>query len=400
MKRIFALLLTLSLLLAGTACASGAQAAGPSMEASPAEAAFSAERNDLAAGATDVFQDVPADAWYAQAVTYCRQQGIMNGTGPASFSPTGTLTRSMMATLLYRMSGSPTVQTSPTFQDAKAGEWYSDAIVWANDTGIMTGYGDQRFGVTDPTTREQAVTILWRYQGSPEAQDGSGLSDTDSASDWARAAVRWANGSGMLEGIVQDGQFLPKVNIQRGEVASLLWHMRGDSRPTQSEASAARKTLVVYFSCTNTTEAVAKQIAELQNADLFEILPEDPYTEADLAYYTGGRADQEQNNPSARPAIANRLEHLEDYDVVFLGYPIWHGQAPRILSTFLETCDLTGKTIVPFCTSHSSGIGSSDTALHALAEGASWLPGHRFPGGASESEISDWLQGLALPKAS
>ena len=103
------------------------------------------------------------------------------------------------------------------------------------------------------------------------------------------------------------------------------------------------------------------------NADLYEIIPEDPYTEEDLAYYTDGRADQEQNNPDARPAISGEVENMAQYDVVLLGYPIWHGQAPRIISTFLESYDFSGKTIVPFCTSHSSGIGSSDDDLHSLA---------------------------------
>ena len=84
------------------------------------------------------------------------------------------------------------------------------------------------------------------------------------------------------------------------------------------------------------------------NADLYEIIPEDPYTEEDLAYYTDGRADQEQNNPDARPAISGEVENMAQYDVVLLGYPIWHGQAPRIISTFLESYDLSGKTIVPF----------------------------------------------------
>lgn len=96
-------------------------------------------------------------------------------------------------------------------------------------------------------------------------------------------------------------------------------------------------------------------------ADLYEITPQQPYTEDDLAYYTGGRADQEQDDPIARPAISGSIEDMAQYDVVFIGYPIWHGQAPRIISTFLENYDFSGKTIVPFCTSHSSGIGNSDT---------------------------------------
>lgn len=124
--------------------------------------------------------------------------------------------------------------------------------------------------------------------------------------------------------------------------------------------------LVAYFSATGTTEQVAQQAAEILGADIYEIVPEEPYTEADLAYYTGGRADQEQDDPSARPAINGGVEDISQYDTVLLGYPIWHGQAPRIISTFLESYDFAGKTIIPFCTSHSSGVGSSADNLHDL----------------------------------
>lgn len=118
-------------------------------------------------------------------------------------------------------------------------------------------------------------------------------------------------------------------------------------------------TLIAYFSCTGTTKRIAGIIEETTGADMFQIVPQQPYTEDDLAYYTGGRADQEQNDPSARPAIAGRIEDLADYNTIILGYPIWHGQAPHIIDTFLESYDLDGKTILPFCTSHSSGLGSS-----------------------------------------
>lgn len=155
--------------------------------------------------------------------------------------------------------------------------------------------------------------------------------------------------------------------------------------------------LVVYFSATGTTRSLAEYAADILNADIYEIVPENPYTEEDLAYYTDGRADREQNDSSARPAISGGVENMEQYDTIMLGYPIWHGQAPRIISTFLESYDFSGKTIVPFCTSHSSGIGSSDVSLHALAEEADWLKGRRFAGGTSRSAIEEWIKGLDLP---
>lgn len=160
----------------------------------------------------------------------------------------------------------------------------------------------------------------------------------------------------------------------------------------EQEADVSAKTLVVYFSCTGTTKLLAEYAAEIIGADLYEIVAEDPYTEADLAYYTNGRADQEQNDPDARPVISGGVENMDAYDTVVLGYPIWHGQAPRIVSTFLESYDFSGKTIIPFCTSHSSGIGSSADNLHILcSDSAVWLDGKRFEAGTSKEIVEEWI---------
>ena len=165
-------------------------------------------------------------------------------------------------------------------------------------------------------------------------------------------------------------------------------------KSTQEGIDVSTKTLVVYFSCTGTTELVAEYITEILGADSYQIVPEDPYTEADLAYYTNGRADQEQNDPDVRPAISGGVENMDEYDTIILGYPIWHGQAPRIISTFLESYDFSGKTIVPFCTSHSSGIGSSADNLHVLcADSTLWMEGRRFEAGTSKKTIEEWLYG-------
>lgn len=152
------------------------------------------------------------------------------------------------------------------------------------------------------------------------------------------------------------------------------------------------KILVVYFSATGTTKALAEYAADILSADIYEIVPQDPYTDEDLAYYTGGRADKEQSDPSARPAISGSVKDMSQYDTVLIGYPIWHGQAPKIIYTFLESYDFSGKTILPFCTSHSSGIGSSADNLHSLASGANWLDGKRFAVGTSKEEIESWLE--------
>ena len=173
------------------------------------------------------------------------------------------------------------------------------------------------------------------------------------------------------------------------------------STPDESEPAADEETrvLVAYFSATGNTEHIAQHIQTALDADLYEIVPEEPYTDDDLNYSDGDcRANREQNDSDARPAIAGTLEHPEDYDVVFLGYPIWWGQAPKIIHTFLESCDFDGVTIVPFCTSGSSGIGSSAEDLRALAPGANWLPGQRFDGSAAQEEVAAWVEELELPQ--
>lgn len=169
----------------------------------------------------------------------------------------------------------------------------------------------------------------------------------------------------------------------------------GDSS-MNNEETTTNDTLVVYFSATGTTKPLAEYAADILDADIYEIVPDDPYTEEDLAYYTNGRADREQNDSSARPAISGSIENMEQYDTILLGYPIWHGQAPRIISTFLESYDFSGKTILPFCTSHSSGIGTSDTNLYSLAKNANWLDGRRFAGGTTKEEIAAWLDEMEI----
>jgi len=344
------------------------------------------------------FTDIPVGAWYAEAIDYCQQHGVMSGTSAATFEPESSLTRAMLATVLYRMTGSPAVSDEPSFTDMEAGAWYSNAVGWAAKTSVISGYGNGTFGVNDPATREQAITILWRYAGSRESGATEDFSDAASISDWAKTAVRWASANGILDGMATNRRFDPKTNIKRGEVASVLYHYLNLDANSRPNLVAGGKTLVAYFSATNTTRPLAEYTANILNADLYEIVPEVPYTDSDLAYYTNGRADREQSDASARPAISGRVENMADYDMVFLGYPIWHGQAPKIIYTFLESYDFTGKTIVPFCTSHSSGIGSNDTNLHSLASGANWLSGRRFAGGTSRSTVEEWIGGLELPE--
>ena len=152
--------------------------------------------------------------------------------------------------------------------------------------------------------------------------------------------------------------------------------------------------IVVYFSRTGNTRPLAESIKDELNADIYEIEAKVPYTEDDIKYYTDCRADREQNDSSARPEIAGELPDFSKYNTIYLGYPIWYGQAPKIIYTFLESMNTGGKTIIPFCTSASSPIGSSAVNLHALAPDAEWNEGRRFAPKATRETIKDWLETL------
>ena len=158
--------------------------------------------------------------------------------------------------------------------------------------------------------------------------------------------------------------------------------------------STGSSILVVYFSTDDTIRAAAFTIADELSADLFEIQPVEPYTADDVNYHNSqSRTSIEQNDPQARPAIASLPEDLSRYDTILLGYPIWWGQAPRILYTFMESVDLTGKTIIPFCTSGSSGAGSSASNLQKLTgENTVWLDAKRISNGSSAEEIRAWAK--------
>ena len=169
-----------------------------------------------------------------------------------------------------------------------------------------------------------------------------------------------------------------------------------DSSQEPSKGNA-NSTLVAYFSATGNTEEIAQHLQTILGASLYEIIPAKPYSDDDLDYNASDcRASQEQNDPSVRPAIDGSVENMDGYDVILLGYPIWWGEAPRIISTFLESYDFTGKTIVPFCTSGSSSIGGNAEHLTVLAADATWLEGARFNPGATQDEVAAWVEGLGV----
>ncbi len=156
------------------------------------------------------------------------------------------------------------------------------------------------------------------------------------------------------------------------------------------------KTTVFYFSCTNTTEGVAKKIAGSLNVTERRIIPAVAYTEEDLNYQDSDcRANREQNDYAARPEIKGRFD-LRGFETVFLGYPIWLEKAPRIIFTFLESYDFGGKTLVPFCTSGSTSITASVTEIRAAKPEVSVLDGRRFSASVSQAEIDDWVKHIVM----
>ena len=179
-----------------------------------------------------------------------------------------------------------------------------------------------------------------------------------------------------------------------GAQAAVALYENLDGEPAKEKATAGGKILVAYFSATGATRGAAERVQAATGGDLVEIVPETPYTSADLNYnVSSSRSQVEQRDAAARPAISGAVEGMDSYNVIFVGYPIWNGKPPRIISTFLERYDFTGKTIVPFCTSGGSAFSAS--GLHQLAEGARWMEGRRL-NGASQDAVSQWVNGLQL----
>lgn len=203
-----------------------------------------------------------------------------------------------------------------------------------------------------------------------------------------------------------------KVTVKAGKAKKTTWMKVKVTKTSSTDKNTTteqpqtpnpvvdRKSIVVYFSCTDNTKTIAEYIKDSTASDIYRIEPTVPYTSADLNYGNAdSRTSKEQNDVTARPGIAGNLPSLTDYEIVYLGYPIWWGEAPKIMYTFVESYDLSGKIIIPFCTSASSGIGNSATNLQTVTKGnATWIAGQRFAGSSSRSEIQQWVQGLDLSK--
>ena len=377
---------TAAYLLAAAILAAGGTAAGAAAESN-----------------TDTgFSDVDAGSWYADAVAYVRDNGLMSGTSDTTFEPDSTMTRAMLVTTLYRAAGSPPLGSENLgypFADVPGDAWYADGVYWARQNGVVNGLTEEEFGPDAPVSREQIAAILWRYAGSPAAQAGTDFADEDAISAYAVQAVDWARSNGVVNGS-EGNQFLPQDHATRAEVATILRNYMTRRAPEEPEQPADDpRVLVAYFSATGNTENVANFIAEATGGDLFAITPAEPYTDEDLNWSDeNSRVVHEYENPDERDTelVAYTPENWEDYDVVFVGYPIWWYDAAWPVEGFVEGNDFTGKTVIPFCTSSSSDIGESGQRLAGLAGTGDWQEGQRFRSGASESDIRAWVDSLNL----
>lgn len=155
------------------------------------------------------------------------------------------------------------------------------------------------------------------------------------------------------------------------------------------------ETLVVYFSATGTTRNIAEKITAIVNADIYEIIPKEPYSKEDLDWKNSeSRSTIEQNDSTVRPKIGSEVISLDGYKTIYIGYPIWWGEEPRIMDTFVESYSFNGIKVIPFCTSGGSEVGNSGKNLEKIAGSGDWVEGKRFEGDVSESELSVWIESL------
>ena len=351
--------------------------------------------------AANSFTDVRSTDWFSDAVSYVQERGLMSGTSATHFSPNEPTTRAMLVTILYRAAGQPETTGQSSFADVLARDYFSDAVAWASENNIVTGYSRTRFGSNDPVSREQIATLLWRYAGSPSAGSAQNFSDRNQISDYAADAVNWARANGIVNGR-PGNRFDPKANATRAEVATILRNfLSQQSNPDTPETptTTSSKTLVVYFSASGSTKAVAETIADELDADIFELVPTQPYSSDDLNWtVSGSRVNREHDDESLRDIALTQTTpaNWDDYDTVLIGYPIWWGIAAWPVNNFVKDNDFTGKTVIPFCTSSSSGLGQSGDLLENMANGGTWQSGQRFSSGASASSVREWAAGLGL----
>lgn len=358
------------------------------------------------------FTDVSPNAWYADSVNYVKEQGLMAGTGATTFAPETNLSRGMLVTVLHRFAGSPVETGGAAFTDVAANQWYTQAVAWAANNGIVSGYGNGLFGTNDPVTREQLATVLWRYQGNPAVSSGALIED-NAIPAYAREAMAWARGLNIIKGEAGN-VFATTGNATRAEVAATFHKLM----TLETSNNPSGKALVIYFTRANNvdqepgvdavsratfnvqgdevygnTELLARYIQDSVDVDLLPLRVSSPYPYDVDATIQGINANGDSRT------ITTTIENIDQYDVIFIGFPIWYSTMPVPVSKFLEAQDFSGKTIVPFSTHRGSRFGNSLTDLAAIYPDSTILEGYTVDGeGAinAKGAVTEWLKGLKL----
>ena len=360
------------------------------------------------AAAETGYDDVDSAAWYADAVRYMTNAGLMNGVGDGKFDPGGTFTRAQLATVLYRMAGSPSVTGTDSFSDTQDTAWYANAVTWAEQNSVVNGIGNGQFGPDRATTQEQLVTMLWRNAGEPQGDVA------DDASDWAAKAVGWARTDGLTEGA--ELAFAPKADASRAQIAFIVSEYLKAKEPAQDSSTAvAKKALVVYFSAADNdgidavsaatvvahegkeygaAQLAAKFVGDYTGADVSAIVTEQSYP---AEYNAMAETAKVQRDDGEHPALTSRIESLADYDMVFLVYPVWWYTVPMPIYSLLDEYDFSGKTIIPVITHEGSGDGGTLSALRTEEPNATVLDVYTSRFGTiptQKAAIESWLDGL------
>lgn len=331
------------------------------------------------------FTDVPADADYAQAVAWCKEQGLMNGVSDAAFDPEGTLTRAMVVTVLYRAEKEPTVSGALTFADTQSGQWYSNAVVWANAQGIVQGYGNGLFGTNDPITKEQLDIIIRRYKGETPTWTGDPALNVPATR--AEAAVAFYNALNVTEQPEETG----------GKILVAYFSRYGNTNyDSNVDATTSASIVVEDGELRGTTERMARIIAEQTGGDLHLI-------ETTETYPTDFNDVVDQNHrelaAGTRPELTSTVD-FSGYDTIFVGYPVWASNAPAPVLSFLESGDLSGKRVIPFCTHDGYGAGRSYSGVESSSPGVAVEQGLAVEAtvGDPQPSVENWLKGLGFDK--
>ncbi len=264
------------------------------------------------------------------------------------------------------------------------------AVAWNGDTQTVTlNYGEDEVRLVIDNTAAYLNNTAQTLDVAPTIINDRTMLPIRFIAESFQFAVDWNENSQTVT-ITKSAEEMQTPSVPEVTPAPTETPVPTDT-PNNNEKEE-NKMLVVYFSATGTTKALAETIAQTSDADILEIVPKVPYTSADLNYNSDCRANREQQDDSARPEFEPISVNIDDYDTIFIGYPIWWGTMPKIINTFLETYDLSGKTIMPFATSGGSGISTSVSAIRNICPDADVNDGMRGSASTSTAQIETWIE--------